>query len=298
MRHLYDLRRLVAANSKQVEFDTSAFDQEQLDSLNQKVTSIQTEKLILDLEKTRMDMVLHVTEANNRRCEFWKEALEMTNNNYNLAIKQHKDKLETFEKEIKELRQLKENYKSVINQSQVERRSYLDGMRHIEESQANASEFFYHSESMIQESGIIAEQRLEEIDRDALEMSLDRMKYYKRIEEETKDEMIKLGVLRAKAEYLEIKTGISGTKRNYHESIREISEKLNKLKDSKERLEALKSYKKALETTLTNLNNQKSLNPGALAEQPVTPITASSVEELKSRVTISQHSVDKRGNIC
>lgn len=295
MRKLDDLRRHAVLRTKLTVVDTTSSDREKLDMLVQKVNNLQHEKLILDLEKTRMDLVIHVTEANNRRCEFWKESLDQTNSNYKQAIQMHMSMLETYEKEIRELEKLKENYKTANNQSQYEHQSYIDGIKQLEEEQHNASELIYQSGSMIEETSCIAKQELNEIDKESLETSINKAALLKKFEEENKQELVKLGVLRSKADYFEKKTGISAFGTESNSSIAEIADKLRLFKDSKEKLEAMKIYKESLDLTMNSIIRRKLLDPEGSQDQKTTSISLSSLEELKNRAISIEHLTEQRG---
>lgn len=297
MKKLDDLKRHTVLRTKMVVIDTTNSDQERLDILNQKISNLLHEKLILDLEKTRMDLVIHVTEANNRRCEFWKEALEQTNSNYKQAIDLHTSMLDSLEKEIKELEKLKENYKSVTNQSRIEHQSYIDGIKQLEEDQQNASDHIHQLGSEIEETSHRAQQELKEIDKESLETSIYKIALQKKMEEENKLEMIKLGVLRSKAQYFESKTGISAFNSDSKKGVAEVGDKLRVFKDSKEKLEALKIYKESLELTMNAMMRKKMLDPDGGVGQNGHQVTQSALEDLKTKAESVQNLAEQRGKV-
>jgi hypothetical protein len=292
---LEELSKNIVLRTKVSVIDTTQLDQERYDQLSDKTEHLQQEKNLLDLEKTRMDLIIHVTEANNRRCEFWKESLQQTHDNYKLAIQEHQEMLAAHENEIRELQNLKDSYRLANNQSKLSHGDYLAGISGLKDDQGQASEMFYNSGSMIEEAGTLAKQELQEIDKASIETSLNKMAYLKKLEEENKLDLIRLGVLKTKANLFQSQTGISAYKADSNIAIEDIGDKLRRFKDAKEKLEALKIYKESLQLTLDALMKKKLISLEENQEQNSAPITSSALEELKTKESTIKNATEQKG---
>ena len=281
--------------AKHVVVDTSSAELDKLELLTQKSRKLQQDKLLLELEKQRMDLIIHVTEANNLHSEVWKESLDQTNNNYDQAIQMHRESLQNLHKEIRNLKNLKSSYKSVTNQSRIEHENYIQGMHRMKDEQGQASDMFFNSEQMIDETSVLARQELQDIDKNSLEHSLAKLREAKKLEEEEKQEALRLALLKSKSEYLAQQIGISAFEKEANSRIVNISEKMLRHKDAKEKAEALKIYRESLELTLNSLKRQRELLSDQRFEEESPNITLSALGDLKNKAEGYDHLLQTQG---
>jgi hypothetical protein len=281
--------------AKHVVVDTSSAELDKLELLTQKSRKLQQDKLLLELEKQRMDLIIHVTEANNLHSEVWKESLDQTNNNYDQAIQMHRESLQNLHKEIRNLKNLKSSYKSVTNQSRIEHENYIQGMHRMKDEQGQASDMFFNSEQMIDETSVLARQELQDIDKNSLEHSLAKLREAKKLEEEEKQEALRLALLKSKSEYLAQQIGISAFEKEANSRIVNISEKILRHKDAKEKAEALKIYRESLELTLNSLKRQRELLSDQRFEEESPKITLSALGDLKNKAEGYDHLLQTQG---
>ena len=120
-------------------------------------------------EKDRMLTIMDVCGINNRLNGQWKNTLQQTDKNYNIAIADEQHSLEKLSTYIRVLGELIDNYKCLNQTSQQNHGGIMKEVKTIKHQQNNLSNIYENYEEAILEQSIRDEEKIKK-DREAREL--------------------------------------------------------------------------------------------------------------------------------